>query len=81
MRPKDGQPSCKTQWHLCWRGRVTHVEYCQGSLDKVDLSVRDLGWRSAPVCFQGVLRCYTVALMKVSLMEMLEMEVVILMVV
>ena len=81
MRSKDGQTSCETWWHLCQRGCVTHVEYCQGSLDKVDFSVRDLGWRSGPVFFQGVLRCYIVALMKVILMEMLEMEVFILMVV
>ena len=55
---------------------MTHIDYYQGSLDKVGLSVRDPGWRSGLVCFQGVPRCYTTTLMKVILMEMLEMEVV-----
>ena len=60
---------------------MTHVEYCRGSLDKVGFSLRDLGWRFGLVCFQGVPRCYTAALMKAILMEMLEREMVVVVVV
>lgn len=60
---------------------MTHVKCCQGSLDKVGLFIRDPGWRSRLVCFQGVQKFYTMALVMVILMEMLEMEVVMLMVV
>ena len=71
MKLKDGQLSCKTQWRLYQRGRVTHVEYFQGSLDKVGLFVRDPEWKSELGCFQGVPRCYTMAMMRMILMEML----------
>ena len=54
---------------------MTHGEYCQGSLDKVGLSIRDPKWRSRMACFQGVPRCYTMDLMKLILMEMPKMEV------
>ena len=55
---------------------MPHGGYCQGSLDKVGLFIRDPKWRSGLAYFHGVPRCYTMALMKVILMEMLEMEVV-----
>lgn len=81
MRVKDGQLSCKSQWHLCQKEHVTHIEYCRGSLDKVGLFVRDPGWRSGPTCFQCVPRCYIVAIMKVIRMEIIMIEVTMLMVV
>ena len=60
---------------------MTHVGYCQGSLDKMGLFIRGPEGRSKLACFQDVPSCYTVDLMKVILMEMREMEVVMLMVV
>ena len=60
---------------------MTHIEYYQGSLDKVDVSVRDPGWRSRLECFQGIPSYYTMVSMRKILMEMLEMEVVMMVVV
>ena len=54
---------------------MTHVEYCQGSLDQVGLFIRDLEWKSKMACFQGVPRYYIVVLMGVVLMKVFLMEV------